>query len=100
MDDFPTVRHLCGTYFHQDCLEDDPTDLAVVRRFLNDSNSDEAQRLATELRNLLGRNLGEDELSAMLTNFGCYFHPPGVGLTHSAWLRRVLDIVSEVRPGE
>jgi hypothetical protein len=86
---FPNLNGMCGCYFHQDWVVDDPTAEAVVRRYMREADPQEVQRVAAEIDDFLRIEMTEEERRAALDRFGCAYYPPGDALTYSEWLRQV-----------
>jgi hypothetical protein len=91
---FPNFCGMCGSYFHQDCLLDDPTAEAVVRRYIRDTDSEVVQRTAAEIDEFLAIEMTEEERKEVLDMFDLGYYPPGDQLTYSEWLREIYAILT------
>jgi CdiI immunity protein len=85
--EFPALFHLFGCYFHQDFFLDFGTWEDALSQFLKDEPKDSIDATVKELRDLLARNMDEQELSRTIGFLACYYYPPGDGLTTLGWLR-------------
>src|SRR5579885_2958193 len=96
-DQFPNLRFLCSAYFHQDWALDDPTADAVIHRYIGDADPQEVRQVAAEIEQFLCTGMTEDQREAVLVDLGCFYYPPGEGLTYSSWLRRVYELLTTER---
>jgi CdiI immunity protein len=86
--DFPELREFLGGYFHQDC---DPDDGVNIREYLQDVSSEHAALLRAELDVLFTFGLDEDQVFALVRNYGCDWSARARGLTTTDWLRSVRE---------
>lgn len=87
--DFPNLSSLVGAYFHQDWDLDDPDEKAVLARFARGESRSLILSVLSELKELLTLRLNEPQLAQLLERLGCYYHPPGAGLTYAEWLKQM-----------
>ena len=86
--EFPEVRHFLGGYFHQDCDRDDDVN---IREYLADATEQDAALLRAELDVLFTYELDEDQMYALVRNYGCDWSARARGLTTTEWLRSVRE---------
>src|SRR5262249_30147288 len=79
-----------GRYFHQDWAVDDPDWASVVRRYARDVGPVQAGHTSRLVRGLIAENRSEDVVASVLDGLGCYFCPPGTGLTYQTWLAELV----------
>jgi len=98
----PTVEHcpelfrILGAYLHQDWTIDYETAEEALGVAIAEAPDARIMAAAAELRR--SRPSPEDEeASRQFANRLCFYHPPGDGLTYSAWLDRVQHLLDEPR---
>ncbi len=74
-EQYPALGTLMGAYFHQDCLLDDPDDVAVIERFARDCNSSELLEARRQLAQVLELPLSDEQLGALIAVLDCYYYP-------------------------
>jgi hypothetical protein len=98
---FPELYQFFGGYFYQGWSADyrwesaRPNFSAVVRHYKAVNPPSTVNRVRIEMAELVSLALGESELSAALAELGSNFHAPSENLTHTEWLRKILDILDE-----
>lgn len=87
---YPSLQHLLGAYFHQDCFDDSPDADAVLRDYLRDSSIQKIAATLSDVRQLLGQEKDEEALAATLLGLGSFYLPAADGLTSKQWLERLV----------
>jgi hypothetical protein len=81
-------------YFHPDWELDSPSRAAVVEEFLRTAEPSQAQSVADDLRELLGRKLTEEQLrSLVLDEYSLFFDPWRHEISMREWLEGLLHEV-------
>lgn len=88
---FPALAHLCGAYFHQDWMVDDPDLVSVIRRFRGEHSRRKLRATVGDIESLLVIGLDEQALQSLLESLGCAYDPGRDGLTYQDWLCQVRD---------
>ena len=98
----PTIEHcpelfqLLGAYLHQDWLIDYATAEEALQTAIAEASEARITAASEELRRQ--RPQPEDEpASRLFVNALCDYHPPGDGLTYSAWLDHVQRLLDQPR---
>lgn len=98
---FAELYQFFGGYFYQGWASDysweaaRPNFAAVVRHFKAVNPPSTVTRVKNELEDLLSTNLGETELSGVLSELGSNFYPPAENLTSKEWLENILTVLRE-----
>jgi hypothetical protein len=91
--DHEALKNFMAAYFNEDWPDDGASPQEIVQSYFQVQGSTE--ELSSALRALRELIDGDDfpgELSDRLFDeFGCYFYPPGVGLSTRDWLQSVAD---------
>lgn len=91
---FPELAQFFGAYFHQDCLVDDPTDIAIVHRFVTNEPPEFVSAVHKELVALHAQEVNEDVLTRVITrDFGAFYNPRPSGLSYQQWLVRLIHAI-------
>jgi hypothetical protein len=92
-NDQEALKNFMAAYFNQDWPDIDGSSEAVVLHYFRDQDSiEELSWVLRALRELIEGDDGDEALSNRLLNeFGCYFYPPGAGLSTRAWLQTLAD---------
>ena len=85
---FPHLIHFLG-YFHQDCLLDDPTPEAIIKRFKQDSTPAQLLAVLKEIDKFLIVDWKKEGRSGVpIYALGCYYDGTADGFAdHAEWLR-------------
>jgi hypothetical protein len=91
--DHEALKNFMGGYFHQDWALDDASPREVLQRyFLDQDSTEELSSVLRALRELIDGDDFPGELSDRLCDeFGCYYYPPGAGLSTRGWLQTLAD---------
>ena len=98
---FPELYQFFGGYFYQGWSVDyrweteRPDFRAVVRHYKAVNPPATVNRVRIEMAELVSLALGEDELKSALAELGSNFYAPSENLTHTEWLRKILEILDE-----
>lgn len=92
---YPNLHHLFGCYFHQDCFDDLPTAVEILRLYASEESIAVVKAALGELRELLASIQDEVELGALIGQLGCYYRPYADDLTYRKWLTEVVLPVLE-----
>lgn len=98
---FAELYQFFGGYFYQGWASDyrwetaGPSFAAVVRHFKAVNPPTTVSRVKNELEDLLSIDLGETELSGVLSDLGSNFYPPAENLTSKEWLENILTVLRE-----
>ena len=92
-DDQQKLQDFMASYFHEDWSLDDASPREVLRRYFCDQDSTaKLSSVLRALRELINGDDDDETLSDRLFDeFGCYYYPPGVGLSTRVWLQSVAD---------
>ncbi len=86
------LQQFIGCYFHEDFIEDYGSPKGAVDAYLKGFSIESVQQALAELRELLARNMSEDDLGHYVWyNLHCAYHMPADGLTPSQWLWMVVE---------
>jgi hypothetical protein len=89
---FPALSAFFGGWFHQDWPIEGPDDVAVVDRFVSESDPELVDAVRLEFDRLLALGLDEAAMrSAVWYGFGCGYTPEGSGRTMTEWVRSIRD---------
>jgi hypothetical protein len=89
----PNLRQVLGAYLHQDFDLEYANAEAALADAVASQSREQVALASIELATFRPSN--KDEVSSMVfTNAMCDYNPPGDGLTFSAWLDRVQDVLS------
>jgi hypothetical protein len=91
---YPNLDEFFGTYFHQDWNSDAASAREIVENYLREWPAEGVAAARTELEKLLSEVESESELGRCVQQLGCYYNPPGDGLTYRAWLEQVARVLS------
>jgi hypothetical protein len=91
--DHEALKNFMGGYFHQDWADDGASPQDIVQSYFQAQDStEELSSVLRALRELIDGDDFPGELSDRLCDeFGCYYYPPGVGLSTRDWLQSVAD---------
>ncbi len=98
---FAELYQFFGGYFYQGWASDynwetaKPDFAAVVRHFKAVNPPKTVTIIKNELEDLLSLDLGEEDLTAVLTELGSNFHAPAENLTNRQWLENILNVLRE-----
>lgn len=101
---YPELRQLFAGYFNPDWdLIYGPDPWAALTRYLAESAAPEIDRAATQLEELLARDLSERELSSLLVaELWCAYDAAAHGWTYRGWLnqvgRRARAVLDDAKP--
>jgi hypothetical protein len=90
------AQHLFEAYFHQDCLDDDPTWEAVVVRFRDSDEPSTVRATRDELIELL-ESRSDQELGELVMPWS-FFDPTASGLTVRTWIECIVHILAGGQP--
>jgi hypothetical protein len=91
-EEFPALSAFFGGWFHHDWPIEGPDDVAVIERFVRESDPDFVSAVRVELDRLLALGLDESAMrSAVWNGFGCGYTPEGSGVTMIEWVGSVRD---------
>lgn len=85
-----------GGYFHQDWTADDPTDEAVIVRFISNNPPETLNRVVKELDQFLSFKLTESELRSFLFDEFLCFYLPAEG-SFQDWLIKVRRLLANAQ---
>lgn len=100
------LKHFFDSYFHQDWQLEFPSRGAAVEDFLRTAGPGQPQAVAKDLRDLLGQNLMEEQLHALvLHEYSRFFDPWKHEVSMREWLGGLLreleaGVPDEDRPAE
>lgn len=103
-EQFPNLKYLLSAYFHEDMFDgfewknEKPSYQTIIKYFKTHDSPARNQKILGELKEFLkiSRDWDEDELeNVLLNNFGNFIYAPGVGITYSEFLERILEILEE-----
>lgn len=85
-----SLKQLLGCYFHQDWSDEFNDDASALRAIVENEPKDRIEKAIVEIIFLVGAELTERELRAILVDqVGCFFEPSSLGLNYTRWLERV-----------
>ena len=92
-DDQQALQTFMASYFHEDWPDEGASPQEIVQSYFQDQDSTEVlSSILRALRELIDGDDFPGELSDRLCDeFGCYYYPPGVGLSTRDWLQSVAD---------
>lgn len=90
---YPNLRHLLGSYLHQDYADEFPSADEAVRVFARREPPETVTATAAEISTLLSDTRFHTDASAQLTELDCYYDPTADGLSPDVWLKAVRDIL-------
>lgn len=85
LGEFGTLKNALSSYFNQDWMCDADSEEGIWRLIVRDSNSEELQRLITQIETLLGRS--DDEVQQVF-----YAAADGLPVQEPAGTRRFLEV--------
>lgn len=92
---YPSLQHLLGAYFHQDCFVDSTNADTVLGDYLRDSSVQEVTAALGEIRQLLEHEKTEAALVTTLLDLGSFYQPSADGFTSKQWLERLASTLEE-----
>lgn len=91
-----TAAQLIGCYFHQDMFDDYGSEESTLLNMLAEADRDSLVRCSVELRQLLVEPLNDDDLERIIRDeLGCYYCPPGAGVSYRVWLESVVSTLDQ-----
>ena len=90
-DRYPALSQLLSCYFHQDWELESASPREAVDLYLGSESKETVQRAAADLDRLLADEPGDEALSTILLELGCYYDPTWDGSSTREWLREVLS---------
>jgi contact-dependent growth inhibition (CDI) system CdiI-like immunity protein len=94
--DHYALKNFFGSYFYPDWQLDVPSRGAVVADFLQTAGPGVPQALAKDLRDLLGRNLTEEQLHTLvLHEYSRFYDPWRHEISMREWLEGLLREVEQ-----
>jgi hypothetical protein len=88
------LHQFLGGYFNQDWDLEQPDPEHVIKEFLKGSSPERVHHAARELKQLIARNLSEEDLGKFLLDDLHCFYNPGLGQRQN-WLKWVLSLITE-----
>lgn len=98
---FPELYQFFGGYFYQGWSADyrwenaRPDFSAVVRHYKAVNPPATVNRVRIEMAELVSLALGENELKAALAELGSNFYASSENLSHTEWLKKILELLDE-----
>lgn len=80
---------MCGTYFHQDWLEDTGSPQAAVQSFSCMEHPSLVSRTLAEVRMLIASPTSDQAIQELFDAWGCEYYLPADGLTPRRWLMQL-----------
>jgi CdiI immunity protein len=97
MTNLDALRLFCEAYLHQDWEDEYPSVWDALAAFATDEGEKTAAALADDVKNVIQRQLSEEDLRALLVDdWGMGYWPPGDSLSFAEWL---LQVQSRSGPG-
>jgi len=91
-----TINNFFAGYFHQDWHDDDPSEDAVVERYMRDATTQEIRDLIEDIEEYLRDHPDDDELLRLLfDDLGCFYLPTADGLTARQWMTHVVHLLRQ-----
>ena len=89
--EYPTLRQLFSSYFHQDWTHEGQSAAAIIARIVGDAEHDALLMAAAELRALLREKRSDDALASLVRDrLGCAYAPEASGKSMREWLEEVV----------
>lgn len=89
--DYPALWQLLGGYFHQDWDFDYASPEEALEDFF-DGQPVLAPKLADEIERVLALEKSDDELDALILEFGSSYLPTSNGVRSQTWLSGIRDL--------
>jgi|SRR6516165_10711112 hypothetical protein len=97
MSSYLRLRHLLGSYLHQDFGDEFPTAMNAVRAFAGGEPPDSVRSAADDIDLLLTDERFRSSPGSVLFELGCYYDPESEGMSAVEWLRQVQHTLRENR---
>jgi hypothetical protein len=88
MTNYSGLKHLLGSYLHQDFVDEFPTAMDAVRAFASGEPSESVQAAANDITMLLADEKFLRSPDSVLFELGCYYDPRSEGMTAMEWLQQ------------
>ena len=94
---FPELHTFFGGWFHQDWPIEGEDDVAVIKAFLDEVDPETVEAVRGELDRFLQLGLDEEAMqNAIWQDFACGYHPMGVSLSMTEWIRSVRSHLTDL----
>jgi len=88
------AAYLFGSYFHQDCLLDDPDWQSVIERFKQSESQENIRTTRDALLRLLQRRNDREVEAFLFSEGGSCFDPRTDGLSCRAWVEDIVHLLA------
>lgn len=90
---YPNLRHLLGSYLHQDYADEFSSADEAVRAFADREPPETVTAAAAEIDAILSDSRFQTDANARLAELDCSYDPTADGLSPAAWLKTVRGIL-------
>jgi predicted metal-dependent peptidase len=88
-DEYPSLKHFLGRYFHQDFLDEFTTVKNAINAFVSEEPTKLINCVLNELQLIASDCNFQNSPEATLLDLGCYYNPHSECATPITWLAEV-----------